>query len=137
MLRIWLYRNKPLLYNGSDNMTKGTHLMQGDNQAQGNSPNGSSDAENGTANTGQASSTGGSSFKFGSTVLPTEEVQSNILHADHPNLPYTPPPPATGQPPYHLSLGTFLSAEQMTAINTAGRLVFHMAGDTGGISRPE
>jgi 3',5'-cyclic AMP phosphodiesterase CpdA len=46
-------------------------------------------------------------------------------------------PPPTGQPPFHLSLDTVLPADQIQRIQTAQRLVFHVAGDTGGVKSAE
>jgi len=54
----------------------------------------------------------------------------------HGHQPFRPLPAPTGAPPYHLTLASVLPPEQMKAITEAGRLVFHMVGDTGGIKTP-
>jgi hypothetical protein len=48
-----------------------------------------------------------------------------------------PLPTPTGQPPYHLSLGDVLTPAQMQAISAAGKLVFHIVGDSGGVKAPQ
>src|SRR5947207_2025044 len=50
---------------------------------------------------------------------------------------FHPLPTPTGSAPYHLSLSDVLPPEQVASIQAAGRLVFHTAGDTGGIKSPE
>jgi acid phosphatase type 7 len=47
------------------------------------------------------------------------------------------PFPPKGSPPYHLQLGDIVRPEVIQAINAARRMVFHAAGDTGGVKRPE
>jgi len=62
-------------------------------------------------------------------------------HQLHFTLPSTPHlgsgfqqlPPPTGPAPYHLDLGDVVSETALHAIKTSKRLVFHIAGDTGGI----
>lgn len=51
--------------------------------------------------------------------------------------PFRPLPPPTGRSPYHLSLDSVLPAAQIDTINNAGRIVFHIAGDTGGVKEPQ
>jgi hypothetical protein len=53
-----------------------------------------------------------------------------------PNQTQQPLPVPTGQPPYHLSLDMVLPPAQMQTIQSAQRLVFHVAGDTGGVKMP-
>ncbi|GAC1567435.1 MAG: hypothetical protein NVS3B14_13490 [Ktedonobacteraceae bacterium] len=48
-----------------------------------------------------------------------------------------PLPTPTGQPPYHLALDSVLTPAQMQAISTAGKMVFHIVGDTGGVKAPQ
>ena len=48
-----------------------------------------------------------------------------------------PLPTPTGQAPYHLSLDSVLPAATMQAIRAAGKLVFHIVGDTGGVKAPQ
>src|SRR5215813_1420894 len=50
---------------------------------------------------------------------------------------FHPLPKPTGPAPYHLSLSSVLPPEQMERIRTSSRLVFHAAGDTGGVKSPE
>ncbi len=63
--------------------------------------------------------------------------QSKTQHQSHGNQRLQPSPKPTGPAPYHLALGEILPPEQMDAIQKAGRLLFHMAGDTGGVKSPE
>ncbi|HLX57056.1 MAG TPA: metallophosphoesterase [Ktedonobacteraceae bacterium] len=48
-----------------------------------------------------------------------------------------PLPTPTGQPPYHLALDNVLTPAQMQAISAAGKMVFHIVGDTGGVKAPQ
>src|SRR5207302_6475778 len=52
------------------------------------------------------------------------------------NQPFRPLPRPAGDPPFHLSLENVLSPAQMAAIRSAGKLVFHIIGDTGGVRSP-
>jgi acid phosphatase type 7 len=45
-------------------------------------------------------------------------------------------PPASGLPPFHLSLSTILSEDAIQQITDSGRLVIHTVGDTGGVNTP-
>jgi acid phosphatase type 7 len=45
-------------------------------------------------------------------------------------------PTPTGAPPFRLSLSDILPSTKMEAISRAGRLVFHLVGDTGGVKDP-
>ena len=45
-------------------------------------------------------------------------------------------PTPTGAAPYHIGLDTILPAADINSIKAAGKLVFHLAGDTGGIKDP-
>lgn len=67
----------------------------------------------------------------------TRGVQSNVSQAPRGNQKFQPLPPPTGQPPYHLSLDDVLPADQMTAIRNSGRILMHVAGDTGGVKAPQ
>ncbi len=51
--------------------------------------------------------------------------------------PSQPLPAPTGASPYHLSLDQVLPAATMQAIQAAGRLVFHIVGDVGGVKAPQ
>ena len=57
-------------------------------------------------------------------------------HSVHGHQPFRPLPAPTGAPPYHLALANVLPPEQIQSITDAGRLVFHIVGDTGGIKTP-
>ena len=57
----------------------------------------------------------------------------NKLHGTHPNQVFHPLPPPTGPAPYRLTLESVVPQGTIQQINTAGRLVFHATGDTGGI----
>jgi len=57
----------------------------------------------------------------------------NKRHAVNPNQPFQPLPLPTGDAPYRLKLEDVLPAERIHAIHTAGKLVFHTTGDTGGV----
>ncbi|MBA3947351.1 MAG: metallophosphoesterase, partial [Herpetosiphonaceae bacterium] len=57
-------------------------------------------------------------------------------HSTHGHQPFRPLPPPTGMPPYHLSLNDVLQGPTVDAITTAGKLVFHTVGDTGGVKTP-
>jgi hypothetical protein len=48
-----------------------------------------------------------------------------------------PLPTPTGTSPYHLSLDQVLTPAAMQTIQSAGRLVFHIVGDTGGVKTPQ
>jgi acid phosphatase type 7 len=48
-----------------------------------------------------------------------------------------PLPQPTGQSPFHLSLDQVLPPATIQAIQSAGRMVLHMAGDTGGVKSPQ
>lgn len=51
--------------------------------------------------------------------------------------PPQPLPQPTGQSPFHLSLDQVLSPTEMQTIQSSGRMVLHVAGDTGGIKSPQ
>jgi len=53
------------------------------------------------------------------------------------NQPPQPLPAPTGKPPYHVSLDEVLTSAQMQAMRASGQLVFHIAGDTGGVKAPQ
>ncbi|MBA2391335.1 MAG: metallophosphoesterase [Ktedonobacteraceae bacterium] len=54
-----------------------------------------------------------------------------------PNQTKQPLPAPTGPSPYHLSLDSVLPAASVQAIQTAGKMSFHIAGDTGGVKAPQ
>jgi hypothetical protein len=53
------------------------------------------------------------------------------------NQVFQPLPTPTGTFPYRFQLDHVLTTDEMTAITKAGELVFHVAGDTGGVKAPE
>ena len=61
------------------------------------------------------------------------DMHASVQHTGQPNQPLRPLPPPTGPSPYHLSLDTVLPAALMAQIRASGRIVFHIAGDTGGV----
>ena len=61
----------------------------------------------------------------------------SVRHPTYAHQPFRPLPFPTGTPPYHLSLDDILAPEQMQQIRDAGKLVFHIAGDTGGVKGPQ
>jgi hypothetical protein len=64
-------------------------------------------------------------------------LQFSRMLAALPAQQFQPLPPPAGQPPFHLSLEQVLPAANMQDIADAGRLVFHMVGDTGGVKSPQ
>src|SRR5258708_35927553 len=69
---------------------------------------------------------------------PTETGdQSNLSHQPTGNQQFQPLPAPTGQSPFHLSLDHVLPPDQVAAIQNSGRMLFHVAGDTGGVKAPE
>ena len=70
-------------------------------------------------------------------VIAPDPLQLNMLHPRLPNQAPQPLPTPTGKAPYHISLDSILTSAQMQFIQSAQRLVFHMAGDTGGVKAPE
>ncbi|MGZ3611348.1 MAG: metallophosphoesterase family protein [Ktedonobacteraceae bacterium] len=79
----------------------------------------------------------GSQRSFGKVVPTTGQP---ILHHQFTGTSKQPPQPLptpTGASPYHLSLDQVLPAATMQNIQTAGRLVFHIVGDVGGVKAPQ
>ncbi len=68
-----------------------------------------------------------------STDSPTIHRTAQAL----PNQTRQPLPAPTGQSPYHLLLANVLPAANMQGIQAAGKLVFHIVGDTGGVKAPQ
>jgi predicted phosphodiesterase len=64
-------------------------------------------------------------------------LRSNYRQQPHGNQRFQPLPPPTGQPPYHLALDQVLPPEQLKAIQDSGRILLHVAGDTGGVKAPQ
>jgi hypothetical protein len=74
--------------------------------------------------------------RFGKLV-PTAEAAVRIRHLPRPNQRFEPLPAPTGVAPFHLDLAQVVSAGTMQAIEQAGRLVFHLTGDVGGVKAPQ
>ena len=74
---------------------------------------------------------------FSSFDPTSPSVQASKAHPSYPHVPFRDLPPPTGRAPYHVSLENVLSPSQIAAIRQAGRLVCHVAGDTGGVKAPE
>jgi hypothetical protein len=70
-------------------------------------------------------------------IIAPVTLEVNILHPRQPNQAPQPLPNPTGQSPYHLTLDAVLPPTQMQTIQQAQRLVFHLAGDTGGVKMPQ
>ncbi|HAE83198.1 MAG TPA: metallophosphoesterase [Ktedonobacter sp.] len=68
---------------------------------------------------------------------PAEELVIRRTQESLSNQPPRPLPTPTGKPPYHVSLDDMLTPAQMQAMRTSGQLVFHTAGDTGGVKAPQ
>ncbi len=72
--------------------------------------------------------------------IPSTSTDSPTIHRTPealPNQTRQPLPTPTGQPPYHLSLDSVLPAASIQAIKAAGKQVFHIVGDTGGVKAPQ
>jgi predicted phosphodiesterase len=50
---------------------------------------------------------------------------------------FRPLPAPTGPAPYHLSLESVIPPDQVGRMRSAGRMVFHTVGDTGGVKSPQ
>lgn len=64
-------------------------------------------------------------------------VTSSTRAQPHGNQKFQSLPPPIGSLPYRLSLDSVLPPEQMQAIRSSQRLLFHIAGDTGGVKAPQ
>jgi hypothetical protein len=64
-------------------------------------------------------------------------TQVQKTHGVQSNQHFQPLPKATGAYPYRMQLGDVLVADAMSAIQNAGKLVLHVAGDTGGVKNPQ
>lgn len=63
-------------------------------------------------------------------------LRSNLLQHPIGNQKFQPLPVPTGAFPYHLSLSDVLPQNQITSIQKAGSISFHIVGDTVGIKNP-
>src|SRR5262245_24085251 len=76
---------------------------------------------------------GRSGRMFGADRLPPDFHTVFDADRDHP---FRDLPPPTGLPPFHLDLASILHEGAIQEIHTAGKLVFHAVGDTGGVNTP-
>src|ERR1041385_153274 len=60
-----------------------------------------------------------------------------IHHPPYSTQKFKPLPKPTGKPPYHLTLEDVLGTDSVKRIQESGRIVFHTAGDTGGVKDPD
>src|SRR5438034_278520 len=74
-------------------------------------------------------------FAHATTKTISPDIVRTVPEA-HPTVKFQPLPPPTGSQPYHLSLEQVIP-DKVPAIENAGRLVFHTAGDTGGVKSPQ
>ncbi len=111
--------------------------MQGDTQGQAPQTKGDQSTN---ARSGQSS--GSTSLNplplrnFSNPLATTPGVQVSVKHIEHPNLAFQNLPQPTGPQPYHLTLDQVLPG-RIAAIQEAGTLIFHAAGDSGGIKSPQ
>src|SRR5580693_7297041 len=66
----------------------------------------------------------GNARTFAASRLP-QSFQTVIDPNKNPPQPFQPLPPPTGKAPFHLSLGTVLSAQAIATIATSGQMVVH------------
>ncbi len=78
-----------------------------------------------------------STRRFGKVIPATVQPIVHHQFADAAKQPSQPLPTPTGPSPYHLSLDQVLPAATMQSIQSAGRLVFHLVGDVGGVKAPQ
>ena len=69
----------------------------------------------------------------GRRISPSNRYIVRPTQEGYDTQPKQPLPPPTGQPPYHLSIDQVLPTATLQTIQSSGRLVFHTAGDTGGL----
>src|SRR5579859_444621 len=122
------------VYNSAINVMKGVNAMPADNQDQTPQANGTQSGGDQGMGTPPANPI---PRNFSNPLATASGPQVSIDQGAHPNLAFQPLPQPTGPQPYHLALDHVLSADQIAAINAAGRLVFHSVGDTGGIKNPQ
>ena len=83
------------------------------------------------------SGSGSAGRTFGNPVPSRGGLQATVTHTTYSHQPFRPLPAPTGAAPYHLSLDDVLAPEQMQEIRASGKLVCHIAGDTGGVKSPQ
>ena len=64
------------------------------------------------------------------------KVQSITRHVALGNQKFMPLPKPTGMSPYHIKLEDVISQDDMKKIMSAGKISFHVVGDTGGVKYP-
>jgi acid phosphatase type 7 len=66
-------------------------------------------------------------------------IQVKVRHAPQGNQKFQPLPQPVGPPPYHVSLQSVVLPSTWKTIHNSGQMVFHVAGDTGGVkdARPQ
>jgi acid phosphatase type 7 len=80
---------------------------------------------------------GGRTRRYGRLLPPSEKPIIRQQPDTTTQQKRQPLPTPTGSSPYHLSLDQVLSPAEMQAIQSSGRLVFHIIGDTGGVKTPQ
>ncbi len=80
---------------------------------------------------------GGRTRRYGRLLPPSEKPIVRQQPDTTTQQKSQPLPTPTGSSPFHLSLDQVLSPAEMQAIQSAGRLVFHIIGDTGGVKTPQ
>src|SRR5438105_4531486 len=81
--------------------------------------------------------TGRDNRRFRDDIPQSGTLEISKLHPPLARQPFRPLPPPTGGPPYRLNLAEVLSEDAINAIQSAGRIAFHVIGDVGGVKRPE
>ncbi|GCE22553.1 metallophosphoesterase family protein [Dictyobacter kobayashii] len=74
--------------------------------------------------------------RFSADAPDAQGYQINRLHGKFPNQPFRSLPQPTGKPPYHVNLEEILPAQAVQDMIAARKMVFHTAGDTGGVKSP-
>jgi len=75
--------------------------------------------------------------RFGRVLPPSEQPIIRQQPDAATQQPPQPLPKPTGSAPYHLSLDQVLTPAAMQTIQSSGRLVFHIVGDSGGVKNPQ
>lgn len=70
----------------------------------------------------------------GRPISPANRYVVRPAQPGYDTQPAQPLPSPTGQPPFHLSIDQVLPTATLQTIQASGRLVFHTAGDTGGLN---
>ena len=78
-----------------------------------------------------------STRRFGKVIPASGRPIVHHQFAGATKQPSQPLPTPTGPSPYHLSLDQVLPAATIQSIQAAGRLVFHLVGDVGGVKAPQ